>query len=137
MCILTHEGYSAGHPWYYVLGGAISTIKAIRACVLASDYRGYLADRIHEAGNKQEPERTQALNALRAEIIATMRGDISRYRECARELRRHRQECTDKTPSVCADIHTAISLKFNHIYNGFANLRTLDEIPTQLDLFSL
>ena len=28
---LSHKGYSAGHPWYYFLGGAVPTIKEIKA----------------------------------------------------------------------------------------------------------
>ncbi|MDJ0826422.1 MAG: hypothetical protein QNJ16_13030 [Rhodobacter sp.] len=105
--------------------------------MVVSDYRGYLADRIQGAGNKPEPERTEALNALRANIDATMREDISQYRKYARDLRRYRDIHTGATPQVCADIHTAICTKFNHIYNGFANLRTLDRLPVQGDLFEL
>ena len=37
---------------------------------------------------------------------------------------------------ACNDIHTALSLKHNHLVNNFAHLITLDELLTkQMDLF--
>jgi len=37
---------------------------------------------------------------------------------------------------ACDDIHVSMSLKHAHIYNGFAHLNTLDNLPNrQCDFF--
>lgn len=137
MSKLTHHGYSAGHPWFYLLGGAIPPIKAILAHVEAGEYRGYLADEIDRLSGKAEPKRSAEISAFRKQIVARLRADISRYRQCARELRTYRSADGPNGDCICADVHTAISLKFNHIVNGFANLRTLDRLPRQGELFEM
>lgn len=135
MNFLTHQGYDAGHPWFYHLGGDIPPLKAILTYVEAGEYRGYLADEIDTLNAKAEPKRSIEIRVLRKKLLAELRADISRYRGCARELRAFRQNDDAQLGCACADIHTAISLKFNHIVNGFANLRTLDGLPRQGDLF--
>ncbi len=135
MNILTHRGYSAGHPWYYLLGGDIPNIKGIRTCAIAGEYRGCLARLIHEADYKAEPKRTEALKFLRNGILDDLRVDVSRYRECVHELRKWRTKQDATAKPECGSVHTAISLKFNHILNDFANLRTLDGLPKQGNLF--
>ena len=128
MTHLTHHGYNAGHPWFYVLGGEIPSIKAIRSEVLESSYQGYLAEDILEKNGLIEPRRSKMLESLRGKIMAELSRDIERYRHVACELRHLRQQPTLAIPiRVCTDVHTAISLKFNNIYNGFANLRTLGQ----------
>ena len=135
MSNLTHQGYSAGHPWYYLLGGAIPSIKAIRTCASAGGYAGCSACLIREADGKPEPKRTEALRYLRNLVRENLCGDISRYRECVRELRQWRSEQDGTGQLECGGVHTAISLKFNHILNDFANLQRLDSLPKQVDLF--
>lgn len=137
MSILTHCGYSAGHPWFYFLGGAVLPFKAIRADVQKSDYGGYLAGDIETISRKREPQRSTAIKAMRQKIEADLRKDISIYRQCARELSAYRSNGdVGKELAACADIHVSMSLKFNHIYNGFANLMTLEVLPKQqMDLF--
>lgn len=138
-----HRGYSAGHPWYYLLGGAIPTLKQIRAYACASatknGYRGYLADEINAAHARQEPKRSAALRKIKAKVIAGLCDDISRYREVVRELRAYRQRNPlNESPLISADVHMSTSLKFAHIYNGFVHLNTLDALPDQqLDLFGM
>lgn len=77
--------YSAGHPWYYLLGGGVPTPKQIRAYACAradkKGYRGYLADKIDAAHPKQEPQRSEALRQIKARVISELCNDISRYRE--------------------------------------------------------
>ena len=133
---LSHHDYHAGHPWYYLLGGAIPSPKDIRAAVQGSDCCGYLAEEIEAIARKPEPQKTQAEAAMRERVLAELRADISRYRECARNLHRHRRiiGITGAKPK-CEGVHVAISLKHNHIYNGFAHLKALDVLPKQLDLF--
>lgn len=136
MSELKHKGYNAGHPWYYFLGGAVPTSKEIRADAHASGYKGYLADDIQAIGRKSEPQRTQAINAMRERILDALKRDISVFRRCVRELRQHRRNHPEPDGRACAEIHTSMSLKHSHIYNGFANLKTLDDLPDQqLDLF--
>lgn len=134
---LTHQGYNAGHPWYYLLGGAVPTVKTIQASVIAGDYAGYLAHSISDADRKAEPQRSTKLDALRAQIVEDLHDDIARYRTCVRDLRKARAKQSEATTLECNEVHTAISLKHNHIVNDFANLRTLDNLPHQADLFSI
>lgn len=137
MSILSHQGYDAGHPWYYLLGGDIPSIKAIRACSILGEYPGCSVGLIREADSKAEPKRTEVLRCLRNRAIEDLRSGISRYRECVRELRRWRDKNQQVIKPECGGVHTAISLKFNHILNGFANLHRLDQLPKQRDLFEL
>ncbi|MGJ8572291.1 MAG: hypothetical protein ACSHXI_16495 [Hoeflea sp.] len=132
-------GYGSGHPWYYLLGGRVLYPKEIRAQVNAATYRGYLKDDILATAARQEPKRSEALRKIRHEVIAGLRRDIARYRQCAFELMNHTLE-QDRTARLvsCDDVHVAISLKHNHIVNGFAHLALLNELPEQQgDLFTL
>lgn len=131
-----HGGYNVGHPWYFRLGGAIPSPKQIKTEVESQGYRGYLAGDIDAAAAKSEPQRSDTLRALRKQVLRDLRKDLSRYRECACELRRFRRAGeVDDRPLTC-DVYTAISLKSSHLTNGFANLRTIDEALTvQGDLF--
>jgi len=125
-----HAGYNAGHPWYYLLGGLVPTPKQIRAHVRSCDYHGYLTDKIIAASRKHEPQRSEALRAIRSKVMAQLRHDLSRYRQVAHELRQHRLHSpVDLERPVCLDVHTNISLKFAHIYNDFAHLFYLDDLP--------
>ena len=135
---LSHHDYFAGHPWYYFLGGSVPTINEIKAAAIASGYKGYLAEEIEVIGRKQEPQKSTAIKSMRYKIEGDLHKDISRYHQCARKLRARRSNKTGTEEAVCSDIHTAISLKFNHIYNGFANWKTLDNLPhQQTDLLDL
>ena len=130
------QGYNAGHPWFYRLGGPIPTPKQIKANVEANDYRGYLAGDIDAAAAKSEPQRSEALRALREQVLADMGRDLKQYRDCARELRSFRNaKAEDDRPLTC-NVYTAISLKTSHLIYGFANLRTIDDaLSVQGDLF--
>lgn len=133
-----HCGYHAGHPWYYLLGGTVPTLKQIRVYARASDYRGYLAADIDAAHAREEPKRSAALRKIKEKAVADLCRDITIYRQVVIDLRVWwRFNLMDERPSVCAEVHTSMSLKFAHIYNGFAHLETLDSLPQQLDLFGL
>ena len=135
----SQNGYSAGHPWYYKLGGKRLSLKEIRADVIATGYQGYRARDIIEADDKAEPKRSQTLRAMRAEAVSALREDVSRYRELARELAARRKAGTDEIETaICSCIHTAIGLKHNHIYNELAHLELLDGLlAKQGDLFGI
>lgn len=132
-----HRGYNASHPWYYLLGGAVPTLKQIRSHAEIKSNRGYLADEIDAAHAKQEPKRSAALRKIKAEVVDGLNKDISCYREVVRELRTYQRDHRfDDKPSVCAEVHTSMGLKFAHIYNGFAHLKALDDLPNQqMELF--
>lgn len=135
----SHCGYHSGHPWYYLLGGKVLTPKEIRDCVAAGTYRGYRADDIRTLAKKPEPQRSTAIRKIRAQVTDELKADIARYRQYVFALHAHRRT-TDglETPRSCDDIHTAVSLKHNHIVNGFAHLALLNELPAQQgDLFAL
>lgn len=128
--------YAPSHPWYYLLGGDILKPSAILAEVKTSGYRGYLSSQIEKSANKSEPQRSIELRKLDNESRSALFSDISRYRECVRELRLIREQHNENR-TECLDIHVSISLKHNHIYNDFAHLIRLDELLSeQPDLFT-
>jgi len=129
-------GYCPGHPWYYVLGGKVLSLKQIRFEAEQDNYRGYMPNRLDEIDSKPEPNRSQSLRQLRSKIREDLKRDISRYKELANQLRRDRQQGSEKAGNVCENVHTAISLKHNHLYNDFAILREIETMLTkQRDLF--
>jgi len=77
--------YSPSHPWYYYQGGKILTPKEILRNVQRGDLKGYAHDRLEQANNFPEPQRTKRLNELRKAFYADLRRDLSIYRECALE----------------------------------------------------
>ena len=133
----TSRAYGAGHPWYYLLGGAVLTPKQIKASVIRSGYKGYLGEDIAAADRKPEPQRSQALKRFRARALEELRRDIRDYRRRALELHRYRTaNSIPDRPTCCADIHTNISLKHNHLVNDFAHLVAIDALlEVQGDLF--
>lgn len=134
---LTSSSYNVGHPWYYLLGGEILKPKAIMAQVKASGYRGYRADEIDAADRLPEPKRSQRLRRFEQEVRVTLQRDLRRYRALACELRSERlSRGIPECPTVCNGLHTAISLKYAHVYNGFAHLEALSCLSEhQMDLF--
>ncbi|MEM6844646.1 MAG: hypothetical protein AAF632_20685 [Bacteroidota bacterium] len=129
--------YDPGHPWHYVLGGDPLSLKQIRQSVNESDYKGYLADTIEQAASRAEPARSTALRDLKATVLKEFKWNVSRYREVGLALHRFRKEqgSTNGQPE-CHDVHTSVSLKHNHLYNDFANLRTIEHyLNYQPDLF--
>jgi hypothetical protein len=132
-------GYLPGHPWFYHLGGRPLTFKQIRENVRRSGYRGYKAEDIAAIDRKAEPQRSAELRRLRARFLAELKADISRYREVIRDLRWYRESgAQDCTAACCNDVHVAVSLKHNHLYNDFGHLILLDDLLTrQGDLFGL
>ena len=132
-------GYKPGHPWYYYLGGRILYPSEIRALAVASGYRGYRADDIADADRLAEPRRSAALRQIRNEVVAELQRDLTRYRAVARALRHERASEKPVAPGAsCGELHTAMSLKYAHLYNGFAHLQVLDGLlERQPDLFSL
>lgn len=135
---MEHEGYSSGHPWYYVLGGRRLRMKEIRADAEASGYHGYMARDIEQADNYVEPKRSHTLRAMRERVVKELARDVPRYRELSRRLARRREAgAEDLNQAICDDIHTNISLKHNHLFNDFAHLARLDDLLSkQGDLFS-
>jgi len=133
---LTYGGYSAGHPWYYLLGGKRPTLKQIGAYAERFEKRGYRAEEIDAAHRLPEPKHTAALSKIRAEIMDGLRRDISGYRRAVRDLSAYRKNHQpEANPRICDDVHVAMSLKFSHLLNDFIHLQKLNSIPSQLDLF--
>lgn len=132
-----HQGYNPGHPWYYFLGGRPKRLKEILEATRACGYQGYARHDIAAADAMAEPKRSETLRVMRAKFEADLRRDISRYRECVRELRRTDWELPQKGVTTASlDIHTARSLKHNHIANNFGHLIYIDELLSkQRDLF--
>jgi hypothetical protein len=132
------NGYSPGHPWYYLLGGAVLMPRAILEQTRASGYRGCSAAAIEAADRLAEPKRSASLRALHQRFYEDLQCDLSRYRACVRNLRLDRKRWRrPERPTQCDDVHVAISLKHNHLVNDFAHLVWLEELLSQQgDLFS-
>jgi hypothetical protein len=132
------NGYSPGHPWYYLLGGAVLMPRAILEQTRASGYRGCSAAAIEAADRLAEPKRSASLRALHQRFYEDLQCDLSRYRACVRNLRLDRKRRRrPERPTQCDDVHVAISLKHNHLVNDFAHLVWLEELLSQQgDLFS-
>ena len=131
-------GYQPGHPWYYKIGGAVPKPKAILAAVKTSGYQGCKRDYISLADNRHEPARSSDLRLLRLSVLNDFQAHLRLYREYARKLRDYRQMGTaeQEAQPICSDIHTSMSLKYNHLYNDFAHLVFIDELLSkQMDLF--
>ncbi|KZL15869.1 hypothetical protein PsAD37_04243 [Pseudovibrio sp. Ad37] len=132
-------GYDPCHPWYYHTGGKPLYPKQIKQHVIATGYRGYLAKEIERIDQSAEPKRTHELRAIKATALTGLKRDLSRYREVVCEL--HQGEVfydKDDPYRSIGDYCTSVSLKHNHIYNGFAILNYVDELLThQKDLFDL
>jgi hypothetical protein len=96
-----------------------------------------MSDDIYAAAKKAEPHRSTALQKLRNAVLHQLANDISQYRNCVFKLGTHQNRSgINPNAKVCDDIHVAVSLKHNHIYNDFAHLACLDELLNQQgDLF--
>jgi len=129
-----HEGYDPTHPWYYFLGGPIPSLKQIRAYAEGAEFQGYRRDEILALKNMTEPRRSQQHRQILEGTVEALSKDIKRYRECVRELRIEQRHCTP-TDGGCRDIDVSMGLKVAHIFNGFSNLKMLQEAPQQFDLF--
>ena len=81
-----NTGYDPGHPWYYVRGGDIPTLKSIWQEVEDSGYKSYRKEDIKKAGDKQEPKRSELLRAMRKEAEHSLKRNISIFRKCVRQL---------------------------------------------------
>ncbi|MEO9804791.1 MAG: hypothetical protein ABJF04_16160 [Reichenbachiella sp.] len=121
--------YSSGHPWYYVLGGRVLSIKEIWLDVRSSGCKGYREEEIAKSlGNDAK------LRSIKENVLTTLNKDINRYRQYAFELHQYRKQASKNEP-ICDDVHVSISLKRNHIYNDLAHLDYIDKLTPQLSLF--
>lgn len=128
------NGYGPGHPWYYVRGGEPLTPRQILRSVEDSRYKGCLAADIAKLDSLSEPKRSELLRALQVRVRSECRANFCAYRRFVRKLRAHRLQ--QPAECACANVHVAISLKHNHLYNDFAHLLELHRLLTfQRDLF--
>jgi len=132
-------GYSPGHCWYYKLGGKVLYPKQIFESVKTSKYRGYAEDDICIANQKSEPQRSEALRQMRCYHLTKLRSDLTIYRRYALQLsvirKNHGRVCLAES---ARDVDMSMSLKHNHLYNGFAHLVYIDEsLAIQGDLFTM
>jgi hypothetical protein len=129
------NGYHPSHPWYYVLGGPVFRPRAVKALVGITKYGGYRADEIACANRLAEPQRSRRLATIKAEVLADLKRDLSRYRHLACRLRaRQINEGVPSHPTCADNLDTALSLKFAHVYNGYAHLVALEGLYDQQQL---
>ena len=132
-----HCGYNSGHCWYYLLGGAILNPKQIREITRRSSYKGFSEYDITKASQMAEPQRSAKLRQMKTRFETDLKTDIDGYHKRVLELHRYRlaHDITDN-PVGADDVHVNLSLKHNHLVNGFAHLIYLDELLSQQgDLF--
>jgi hypothetical protein len=132
-----HKGYCPGHPWYYFLGGRPRRPREILEDTRQSGYQGYAREDIKTADAMAEPKRSKVLRALQSKFRDDLKRDLSRYRQCVRDLRAYRiKHGVRSEGTVCDGVHVALSLKHSHMVNNFGHLIYLDELLTrQRDLF--
>lgn len=134
-----HCGYSSGHPWYYVLGGAALLPRQILYETRARGYCGYAREMIEADARLAEPRRSETLRAWRLKFRSDLWADLSHYRTLLRDYRRVGAACCDRDRlQHCRDLDMSLSLKHNHLVNDFGHLILIDELLTvQRDLFDL
>lgn len=134
---MTFLGYSAGHPWYYKLGGPIIGPKSLSLKVKMEGRTGYMDHDIDRLDLAAEPKRTETLRKLKTQILQDLDRDIRCYRDCARALvKQRRDEDHVSDPSLSNAVEGSMARKFVHLYNGFANLAHVSRVlDRQLDLF--
>lgn len=100
-------------------------------------YRGYDEDDIVALGDLREPMLTQRHRVLRFRIVDDLCDDMMCYRKFFRALNAFRRaEPEAKRSPASEDPHLDVSLKHNHLYNGFARLASVEEfLSKQGDLF--
>jgi hypothetical protein len=128
MTELLYHSYKPSHPWYYKLGGKPPTLKSIRDNAIHQKYQGYLSDDIAKARHQSEPKRSEQLKHLTDRITADLQRDITIYRQLRRDyalLSFHGK--LNENPDICDDIHTSLSLKYNHLSNHFIHLHQLQQ----------
>jgi len=129
--------YTPGHPWFYVQGGKPLYPVQILIAVKERGYQGYLTDDFDAADRLREPKRSERLRQYREGVRKELADDICAYRAIVRTLSAYRKTHECDAEPVCADVHTAVSLKHNHIYNHLAHLVRLDGLLAQQpDLFA-
>jgi hypothetical protein len=128
MTELSYHSYKPSHPWYYKLGGKPPTLKSIRDYAINQKYQGYLSDDIAKARRQSEPKRSEQLKHLTDNITADLWRDITIYRQLRRDhalLSLHGN--LNKNTNICNDIHTSLSLKYNHLSNHFIHLHQVQQ----------
>ena len=138
MTELSYHSYKPSHPWYYKLGGKPPTLKSIRENAIHQKYQGYLSDDIAKARRHSEPKRSEHLKHITDSITADLQRDITIYRQLRRDYALlSYQGKLDQYTNICNDIHTSLSLKYNHLSNHFIHLHQLQQCPVveQLCLF--
>ncbi len=125
-------GYQPSHPWFYRRSGRVMPLRTILEHTKETGYLGYRAEDIRKAsaGGNREAK----LLELRDAVCVELKRDILRFREIRRKfmgLSRAGETDSDRYIDLCTDM----SLKHNHIYNGFAHLISIDGLSFQPSLF--
>ena len=115
---------------------------------LAPCFRSRPLDNIQRSKNIEEAWNSPEWRQLRLNMISGIQTktcstcwkaeaqNTKSYRQVALELRRYRKTTTEICDPICKDIHTSMSLKYNHIFNEFANLKYIRQsLSYQPDLF--
>lgn len=129
-----HEGYCAGHPWYYLLGGTPPSLEQIAGEARRRGYQGWMRDIIAKADRLEEPKRSAELRRLMEQAEAEKVRDLESYRKYAAELEARRashtpvRRCGRGWRPDCTELDVSMSLKHNHLFNDLAHIRLLTEL---------
>lgn len=108
-------------------------IPVLNSVIFRESYRGDLQEEIALSAARCEPRRSEELRKIRVSVLSSLRIDLARCCVLVRALRPSRRsgEAAERS-----DLHTAVSLKHNHLCNDLANLDWIDKLLSmQLDLF--
>lgn len=126
-----------GSPWYYRDGGKRLTLKEIRHSATPSELTGVLARQVASAEKLPEPQRTERLDRLHANVRAEVRTQITAYRHAARTLNAYRRAFPDgrEGHTVCAEAHSGLYVAACYLRFAFAAMRIVEgKAPQQLSL---
>lgn len=134
-----------GHSSYYHDPDAVPlTPDQIRASVWLSDYEGYrMEEWARIRAMPDGPRRAAALAEARRCAERDLERDLARYAEVCRELAAFHLFIGPHDPHgiemMYRDPRTAAWLKHNHLYNAYANLRSIERLEqaagTQMEMF--
>lgn len=107
------------------------TLDEIETSVSRTNYRGYRERDLARADKLPEPRRSAELRQLHEWAKSELAADHERYLHYVAKLAIRRQDPNDPAgadESPWDELYTALSLKYCHLFNDFAHLRTLREM---------
>ena len=145
----SHNGYNSFHCWYYREGGRVLQLKEIR--LLAEDCASERYSEFHSEDRQRysygiiaelsSDSKEGDLRKRQTQTMISLADDVKRFRSVRRSLNVARDiiaKGEEYTPPFCNCPFTAMSLKHNHVFNRFFDLKVIELVflnRRQFDLF--